>query len=70
MSKEKQRLREALRGMRDAWYDRIEEMITTTTLTYAQIGEELGCSETTVYMVSRLRSLGRYAAKGEEASNG
>ena len=71
MSEEKQRMCEALRDMRDAWYDRVEEMIIATNLTYAQIGEELGCSETTVYTVARLRKLGRCnTPKNAEANNG
>jgi hypothetical protein len=66
----KSKLRAAEQNMRAAFHDLIAEQIVTTTDSYAAIGAKLGCCETTVYTVARLKGLSRIAAKDEEVTNG
>jgi hypothetical protein len=53
------KLQEAVRELREVYHDAIAARIQTTDKSYAEIGAELGCSEQTVFLVAKLRRLGR-----------
>jgi len=55
----KVKLQEAVRELREVYHDAIATRIQTTDKSYAEIGVELGCSEQTVFLVAKLRRLGR-----------
>ena len=55
----KTRLQEAVRELREVYYDAIAARIQHTDKSYAEIGAELGCSEQTVFLVGKIRRLGR-----------
>ena len=55
----KTNLQEAVRELREVYHDAIAARIQNTDKSYAEIGAELGCSEQTVFLVAKLRRLGR-----------
>lgn len=54
-TEKKQKLQDAIRQLRESYYDAIEVALKTSGQTYAEIGANFGCSEQTVYQISRLR---------------
>ncbi len=62
-----QKLTEAVEQVRDRYHDLIAGQIAQTTMTYKEIAESAGCSESLVYTVARLRGLSRNA---KEDANG
>jgi predicted transcriptional regulator len=54
-----QKLQAALQQVRQAYHDAIAAAIKNSEKTYAEIAEEYGVSQQTVYQVARLRGLCR-----------
>jgi ribosome-binding protein aMBF1 (putative translation factor) len=60
-------LKEALRQVRENYYNRITDAIQNSPdMSYAQIGRMVGCSENLVWNVARLNGLSRNAEKENE----
>ena len=57
----KNKLKQAMDGVREIFYDAIECRIRYSGRSYAAIANELGCSQQTVFQVARLRGLCRTA---------
>jgi len=55
----KAKLQDAVRELRMVYYDAIAARIQHTDKSYAAIANELGCSEQTVFLVAKIRHLGR-----------
>lgn len=55
----KHKLQQAIREVREVYNDAIAARIQHTDKSYAAIADELGCSEQTVFLVAKLRHLGR-----------
>lgn len=55
----KHKLQEAIREVRAVYHDAIAARIQHTDKSYAAIANELGCSEQTVFLVAKIRCLGR-----------
>lgn len=53
------KLQDALNGVREVFYDAIESRIRYSGRSYAAIASELGCSEQLVFQVAKLRHCGR-----------
>lgn len=53
------KLQDALNGVREVFYDAIESRIRYSGNSYAAIASELGCSEQLVFQVAKLRHCGR-----------
>lgn len=53
------KLQDALNGVREVFYDAIESRIRYSGRSYAAIASELGCSEQLVFQVAKLRQCGR-----------
>ncbi len=70
----KTKLQEAVRELREVYYDAIAARIQHTNKSYAEIGAELGCSEQTVFLVGKIRRLGRNSQQstntGDDAEGG
>lgn len=54
-----QNLQDAVRGLREHYYDSIAAEVRLSTKSYAEIGREFGVSEQTVYNVARLHGISR-----------
>jgi len=64
----KNKLQEAIHAIRELFYDCVETRIRYSGKSYAAIGHELGCSEQTVYQISRLRKLSRQVEPRSQSS--
>ena len=53
------KLQDAMNGVREVFYDAIETRIRYSGKSYAAIASELGCSEQLVFQVGKLRNCGR-----------
>lgn len=65
----KQKLQDAIRDVRRTYYNAIAASIENSNKTYAEIAEQHGVSEQTVFQIARLRGLCRTSTE-TEASNG
>jgi predicted transcriptional regulator len=63
----KLKLQAALQQVRQAYHDAIAAAIKNSDKTYAEIAEEYGVSQQTVYQIARLRGLCRTLTTDETA---
>ena len=67
-AQKRNKLQDALRAVRELFYDCVETRIRYSGKSYAAIGHELGCSEQTVYQLARLRNLSRESEQRSQSS--
>jgi transposase-like protein len=64
-TEKKQKLQDAIRQLRESYYDAIAAEIENSDKTYSEIAQQHGVSEQTVFQIARIRGLCRNADTAE-----